>query len=109
MKFSHFFGYYPIRWHDKESKNRILIMSISILLFAIVRFVLVAVAIIGFFVTAIGIPGGIVLLIVHKNKEDKKLILWLIFGGPLLLFITFVLWALIALISTFFGISIAGV
>jgi len=75
----------------------------------IVRLLLVIVAIVGFSGTVVGVPLGIILLVVIKNKEDKKWVLWLIIGGPVLLVGTFVIWAILALVNVFFGINTLNV
>jgi hypothetical protein len=62
----------------------------------------------------IGTPIGLILLIINlvssnKNKQkrfSKKLVLILIFAGPTLLVGTFILWAIVQLISVFFGINL---
>ena len=80
-------------------------MNVALILTSTVKLLLVVIAIVGFFGTVIGIPLGIILLIVKKNKEDKRWILLLIIGGPVLLIGTFVIWAILALVNVFFGID----
>lgn len=85
-------------------------MDLGGIIIAIIRLVIAVAAIIGFFGTIVGIPVGIVLMIVRKNKDDRKVALWLIVGGgPALLMATFLLWALIALISIFFAVNILSI
>ncbi len=79
------------------------------MLISIVKLLLVVVAIVGSFGTVVGVPLGIILLVVIKNKEDKKWVLWLIIGGPILLIATFIVWVVLTLVSVFFGIGVPNI
>ena len=84
-------------------------MNVALIMTSIIKLLLVVVAIVGFLGMVIGIPLGVILLVVKKNKEDKRWILWLVIGGPVLLVGAFVTWAVLALVNTFFGINILSV
>lgn len=78
-------------------------MNVVVLVSIVLRLFLVIIAVVGFFGIVVGIPTGIILFVMKKNK---KLVLWLIIGGPILLIGTFIIWALLALLNAFFGLSI---
>ena len=64
-------------------------------------------SVIGLFWTVIGIPVGVILFILkHFNKiqESKKKLLWICFGGVILLIASFVLYFIVSVIQGFLGI-----
>lgn len=80
------------------------------LLFSILSGVLVFVVIVSLFWTIIGIPVGIILLILkHANKfhGSKKKLFWWCFGGIISLIAAFVLFFIVSVIQGFLGISVA--
>lgn len=80
----------------------------GLILIGLVRLVLVLAAIVGFILCAFGIPLGIVLLLTSKNGKHKKLSLWLIIGGPVLLVLSFLFWAIVAFFGVFFGLGMTS-
>ena len=75
---------------------------------AIFTFLLIIASLVGLLWTMVGLPVGIVLLILKSNKKtdiSKKRILILTFGGIGLLTISFVLFFILSVILSFFGHS----
>lgn len=78
----------------------------------IINLVLVVTALLGFVLTIFGTPLGIIFIIIYfvklKKKKSTKLLklsLFLLSGLPIL-FVTFLIYALVNLIATFFGVDV---
>jgi len=82
------------------------------ILITILNFILITLALIGFTLTVFGTPVGVVLFLIYLFKRRKiksnKLLKWslILLSGIPILIITFVCYALINLIATFFGVNI---
>lgn len=80
----------------------------------IINFVLIVAGITGFFWSMVGVPIGIVWLIMHLfanasgNKLNKKIWAWITFGGVGVLIFVFTLYALGFIVTALFGINIFG-
>lgn len=91
-------------------------LTLPAIISAFIRLLVVLAAILGFFDLVIGLPIGLIIFLVRrkeikqeseeKRKKFYKLVKLLIFGGPCILIVTFVIWAILALINTFFGLQI---
>lgn len=81
------------------------------IIFALITLVLVIISLVGFFLLIFGTPAGIILLIIDaskpKEKRNPKIKKWfyILFSGLPLLIITFILWAIFQLISSFLGVG----
>lgn len=78
-------------------------MNIGYIIITIVKLLLVIAAIVGFLDLIIGLPIGVLLLIL--KKKFKGLVMFLIIGGPILLAVSFILWALISFLQVLLGFN----
>lgn len=81
------------------------------LAFAIIRAILGILGILTAIWMMIGVPAGVVLLILYLSSKDKnnkkKLLKWLkvCFLSVIVLIIVFVLWAIVSFVGTLMGIN----
>lgn len=79
---------------------------------AIISFILIISSIIGLFWLMLGVPAGLVLIILkanHKVKLTTKQILLCMFGGLGLMVISFVFFFILSVILGFFGIPLSQI
>ena len=83
------------------------------LIFKILTLLLGIVAVVSFFWIMVGIPAGIVILILFFTSKDKdkkaKYKKWLkiSFGGILVMILVMLLWAVVSAIGVFSGVQLA--
>jgi hypothetical protein len=75
---------------------------------ALINFILGFAGLFAFGWTAIGIPLAIVIWLIKRKKPDfnKRRLLYLFFGGPVLLLVIFSIYALLFMVQAIFGINL---
>lgn len=84
---------------------------------SVFRILLVLTSIVGYGALIIGTPIGIILFILNlvasrngkPKKYSKKTVLILVLAGPVLLMGSFILWAIVQLVSVFFGVGLTPI
>lgn len=91
-------------------------LTLPAIISGFMRLLLVLAAIVGFFATVICSPIGLIMFLIKREdikkssklekKKFYKLVKLLVFGGPCIFIVTFIIWAILTLINTFFGLQI---